>query len=733
MITPDPQGWTVAVTHPDTARVKTPDVLDLQDAPALNPGPNAQPRLRLPVPKEDVWLSSAYDDDPEMRVWKDGRRLPIEVLRDVEQREDATVLVGVGGVELEARVSEEYNDDRRHIAARDLVTDNTSYEVDAPEPETATLEDTTLQTVDTEADWLAALADENEDTDLWEVSADGELRRRQTTYFEVADDDNTIRGARSVEDPDDFTRIGQDFYVFDDTVRNNVESGIQVTFDLEYEVPFDELVVACRMQFLTEDDTDPGSAWHHGFTQRIDGVDIDPVGPDIVGHDPDEPDWRTFLASDASGAPDTIGPGEVEVEVRFNADEGTTDDPDGDPQTAIDAIALYDGRHEPTLGGVTDSGRNAEIDFYNGSSVVQTSDVQSAFSIPSARLEATVNDTSGNQSVGISNDGGETWTDADNSDVVETSFEDLSSRLRARFEVGGFDGETSNAAGQVNAQAVDAYELFADITQELLLIDEVFDNDLASVLTDIGEPAERSWRFAFDGDTPTVRFVQDGQFEADFTPDFEARTREKLGKTYDSVTIKGSNERVSNEPYTADTTFTPLVRANILPGSETVYDDDENYERGDDYEIRYRDGEIRATSGGDLTEGDGYRIDYRYQAKGTFALPDAPGDPEELVETVPGVTSTRLAEQVAFVIASDVATPRYAAEVTIPDPDPRFDPVDSLPPDALGIPTGVSPLEVRGDPELTERGLRVRFGTRPALESSLQRLSRQVSRVTDRS
>jgi len=40
---------------------------------------------------------------------------------------------------------------------------------------------------------------------------------------------------------------------------------------------------------------------------------------------------------------------------------------------------------------------------------------------------------------------------------------------------------------------------------------------------------------------------------------------------------------------------------------------------------------------------------------------------------------------------------------------------------------------VRGDPELTERGLRVRFGTRPAVESSLQRLSRQVSRVTDRS
>jgi hypothetical protein len=211
------------------------------------------------------------------------------------------------------------------------------------------------------------------------------------------------------------------------------------------------------------------------------------------------------------------------------------------------------------------------------------------------------------------------------------------------------------------------------------------------------------------------------------------RTREKLAKTFDSVTIKGSNEPASNIAYTASTTYTDLPDANILSGSETVYNDTRNFDRGADYEMGYSAGEIRATSGGDLVAGDAYRVDYRFQARGTYAANPTVTDPAELVETVPGVTSTRLAEQVAFVLATDIDTPRYAAEVTIPDPDPRFDPVEALPPETLGLPATIDALEVRGDPEVTTRGLRVRFGTRPAVEASLSRLSRQVSRVTDRS
>lgn len=727
-----PEGYHVEVVNPATGRVRVPEVADLQNAPVFNPGPNAQPTVRVPVRKNDVWLSDTYDDDPEMRVWRDGRRLPIEVLRDVEQLEGATVLVGVGGVELEQRVREEYNDDRRHLAVRDLVETETTYGDETPEPETATLSDVSFQTVDSEADWTGALADTNADTDLWEVTPGGLLKRRQTTYFIEAADDNTTRGEEFFGGPDN-EFINGDIYLFDGI--NLPTPGMTATVELEQEIPFEDAVLAARLQFGTEDADSPGDAWHHGYTQKIDGVEIDPRPPDSTGYDPDSPDWETFDGSLASSPPATIGPGSVDIAIEFNDDQGSTDDPDGDPEVGIDALALYDDRAPaPTLGGVTGADNKAEIDFYNGSVRVETADIVSPFSITAGRLESVYNSTAGDQSVGISSDNGATFTDAANSETVATDFASPSSRIRARFEVGGFDGETANAVGQVNGHEVDAYELFADISQELLLIEETFDTNLASILTAIAEPAERSWGLRTDanGDI-VVRFVQNGQFDAAYTPDYSDRTREKLGKTYDAVVVKGSNEPESNIPYTASTTFEALPRENILSGSETVYDDTRNYDRGDDYEINYQTGEIRATAGGDLVVGDAYRVDFRYQARGRFESPDAPAEPDELVETVPGVTSTRLAEQVAFVLASEVDTPRYAAEVTIPDPDPRFDPTDALPPSVLGLPSGIDSLEVRGQPQLTETGLRVRFGTRPPVEATQERLSRQLSRVSDRS
>jgi hypothetical protein len=365
----------------------------------------------------------------------------------------------------------------------------------------------------------------------------------------------------------------------------------------------------------------------------------------------------------------------------------------------------------------------------------------SAFNVVAGSADITINDTSGLQRLQISNDNGATWLPNDGSENNTTSVDvdyptaGSGSRLRVTLDAYSPQGPR-NQTPKFNyaSQELDAYTLRADISQELLLIEETFDNDLASILTAIGEPAERSWGLRTDanGDI-VVRFVQNGQFDAAYTPEFSDRTREKLGKTYQSVTVKGSNEPESNIPYTASTSFEALPRENILAGSETVYDDTRNYDRGDDYEINYQAGEIRATSGGDLVVGDAYRVDFRYQARGTFTSPDAPADPDELVTTVPGVTSTRLAEQVAFVLASDVDTPRSAAEATIPDPDPRFDPTDALPPDALGLPSGIESLEVRGDPQLTEVGLAVRFGTRPPVEATQQRISRQLGRVSDRS
>ena len=714
-------GYHVEVVHPTTGRVRVPEVVDLQNAPVFNPGPNAQPVVRVPVRKNDVWLSDAYDDDPTMRVWRDGRRLPIEVLRDVEQLEGASVLIGVGGIELEQRVREEYDDDRRHLAVRDLVETKTTYGNETPAPDTATLTDVVQSDVDSNAEWVDALAENITNDSLYEVQ-DGTLRRRQTAYFAQGDNLNDVRGTEAFGDS---TWVSEDIWFFDDALVNGIEAGSEATFSVDHNIPSEDIRVAARIE-LPADQGD-GTAYHQAYTQRVNGDELDPRPADIEAVK-DPPEWNIYQP--ASGGVADLTPGDVDVEIKMTGDSA-------DPNNAefgIDAIMLYDARSPPALIDAVTQDSKAQVDFYNGSSLVETRDFQTAFTVAAGDLTATYNTTAGDQRVGISNDSGVTWTDATNSQTVTTDFSDPSSNIRVRFEVGGVAGETANAVGQVDRHEVDAYTLLADISQELLLIEEVYDNDLASVLTSIGEPAERSWGLTTDanGDI-VVRFVQNGQFDAAHTPDVSDRTREKLGKTYDSVLVKGSNEPESNIPYTASTSFEALPRDNILAGSETVYDDTRNYDRGDDYEINYQAGELRATSGGDLVVGDAYRVDFRYQARGTFESPDAPADPDELVTTVPGVTSTRLAEQVAFVLASEVDTPRYAAEVVIPDPDPRFDPTDALPPGALGLPSGIDSLEVRGEPQLTETGLAVRFGTRPPVEATQQRLSRQLGRVSDRS
>lgn len=730
-------GWHVEITDPNTGRVRTPDVLDLQNAPIFNPGPNQLPRVRLPVPKDDVWLSDAYDGDPEMRVWRDGRRLPIEVLRDVEQLEGATVLVGVGGVELEQRVRREYNDDRRHVEAANLVTNQTSYAADAPEPTGVVIEDQLQRSVDTDAEFADALNLQAADPFVIE---NGVLRPAQTSFSIEGETDpiTTITGNVIYSDGE-ATGIGSQFASVGD-------SGIY-KFTTEHDI--ENWTLRWRREVEPESDGDE-EVLVPGFEVRVNGTVVEEFS-DGAGFIPtsafDDPGWDIIADSDNENIT-LSGTNSIEIEIT-EADLDFSNEPVDDyGELIIDVINIVDDRLSHNFDNTVhqDEGYLDEPKDYVATTT-ETTNLQSAFSVVGAESNLTINDTSGAQRVQISNDGGSTYlpddgtddgTEDNTSSVTVGSFPNTGSTLRQRFRLDGYEPSGPQSATPrlgYAPQEIDAYDLFADISLELLLIEETFDNDLASILTDFAEVAERSWAFVIDDGTPTVRFVENGQRVADFAPEINSRTREKLGKTYDSVTVKGSNEPVSREPYTASTTVSSLVRENILPGSETVVDPatGDNFTRGDDYEIDYQPGEIRATSSGALVAGDEYEVNYQYQPRGTFEQSNAPADPDELVELVPGVTSERLGEQVAFVIADSVQSPRYAAEVTIPDPDPRFDPTEALPPSALSLPADAGDLEVRGEPQLTEEGLAVRFGTRPAVEASVQRLSRQLSRVSDRS
>jgi hypothetical protein len=725
-----PEGYHVEVVNPATGRVRVPEVTDLQNAPVFNPGPNQQPTVRVPVRKNDVWLSDTYDDDPKMRVWRDGRRLPIEVLRDVEQLEGATVLVGVGGVELEQRVREEYDDDRRHLAVRDLVETETTYGDETPEPDTATLSDVVQQQADTKSE-LASVSSFGSDALVGIIGTT--VTGRQVAY--------TREGAAT--DAESGTPQGLPGDVYSDGAARTLENtGDRLEYDItpDHDIPPGDFAL-----YVRDGDGDEGQGTDGtvAYEWRFDGELVDEFPTSIVGNN------STFGWTDLTDSTENVSgvaynSPALSAGVTYTLSVECTDGGGAGDQYTVDVVAPVDAREEDQL--FFDDSVNSPGGYLDGPGFYVAQDAvfdnaASAFNVTGGSADITIDDTSGNQRLQISNDNGATWFPNDgtenNTTSVDVTYPQAGSGSRLRVTLDAYEPSgPQNATPRLNyaSQELDAFTLRADISQELLLIEETFDTDLASILTAIAEPAERSWGLRTDanGDI-VVRFVQNGQFDADYTPDYSDRTRDKLGKTYDSVTVKGSHEPESNIPYTASTSFEALPRENILSGSETVYDDTRNYDRGDDYEINYQTGEIRATAGGDLVVGDAYRVDFRYQARGRFESPDAPADPDELVTTVPGVTSQRLAEQVAFVLASEVDTPRYAAEVTIPDPDPRFDPTDALPPAALGLPGGIDSLEVRGQPQLTETGLRVRFGTRPPVEATQERLSRQLGRVSDRS
>ena len=718
-------GWKVEVINTESGRLITPDPLD---SPAYNPGPNGRPEIEIPVRKRDEWFSEEYEDS-DVRVWKDGRRLPIESLRDVEQSEDEVVLKAVGGVELEHRVQEEFTDERRHIAAEKILSENTSYVVDAPEPDTETLSGVVQQEPSTEAEFLDIISVES--GSLFEFS-DGGMVGRQISYTREGGDTDTESG--------DVTSSSGDEYS-DGSARAIQNTGDEMSWEFtpDHDIPKEHFDVVVR-----DDDGEAGDLGGEGsvaFTWYIDGqqlTTLESVGPNLVlgwtdlksGYDTTEPDDAPFDLS--AGETYTIS-----VECDDGGDLGNA--------YAVDVIAPIDERSKSDLNfdnEVSEPGGYLDGPGFFTRQELVFDNAPSAFNVVSGSADIDVDDTSGAQRVQISNDNGSTWLPSDgsenNTESISVDYTDAGSGSRIRVRLDGYspDGVRNQTPRENYAsQKLTSYVLRADITQELLLIDENFDASVESVLNDIADTADRIWSVIYREGSITIRFVEEDQFVSEFKPDITSRNATKESKTYDKVVIKGSHEPVSSEVYNADTSFTTLVRQNIKTGSEVVYDADtgENFERDDDYIIRYRSGEIRATDGGELEEGESYRIDYEYRSVGEFERPDAGDDPETLVEVIPGVTSSRLAEQIAFVIAGNLSDPRYSSQVFIPDPDPRFDPVESLPSDAFNLPESAGVLSISDDPVITPLGLQTTYGSRTSLQTQLNRLSRQVSRVSDRS
>jgi hypothetical protein len=270
-----------------------------------------------------------------------------------------------------------------------------------------------------------------------------------------------------------------------------------------------------------------------------------------------------------------------------------------------------------------------------------------------------------------------------------------------------------------------------------LLIDQLIDNNLETAFNQIaGEMF--LWSYQIIDGQPTIVWTQPGQRTADDTPDIDAEVNSRKAlTTYEAVTIKGSPQSVSDERFSGSTSYTPLSYDDLVNGTESVRhpSDGTQYVRGDDYEMNYRDGEIRILSGGRMSSGTEYAIGYRYESDATHP-PDYDGEGDELVEEVPGVVSDQQAEQIAFSLLEvdpQLSEPRYEADILLPRGGAAYDPTEALQLDALNLPPEAMPLAVRESPEQTPRGIWLRLGSRRELEAAIRSISDQVQTVSRRS
>jgi len=703
------QGWQLTLTHPNTGRTVSPDVLD---NPEFLPSINGLVEARIPVRRSQDLLE--WPDNTTVSLTLDGTDQPLDEVVDFEQQSDRTIVVAEGGSELDNRVRTEYRQENRNVAAEEIITNNTTYTatVDAPEFDIET--DVDLQSGDT--------TQEFEDlTDIPSTKpvfiSNGKVETNPTAItFEA--EDAAISGSEI---------INGNIYSDGSAARdiNQLGTIISETITLDYEIPAGEWKMAVRDD---NEDTEGGS---NQYYIKVDG---NIVNEPVTGDPSTTPiSWQFF----DTGNDFALSAGEHTIEV-----EVATTDSD---QSIFDLITLADFRYysesdfdNTDLSSVAYQHLDSPSVHPNNATVV-FDDAITAFVITEATADIVIDDTSNEQSVSLSADRGASYTTETNLTTVALSGIETP---QVRLRVGLSNYSPSGARSQTprfgyESQSLDSFEVQGTVRSESLLIDQTFDDSVSSVLNQIAGD-EYIWSYRLDNGTPTIAWTQPGQRTADSDPDIDASVSvSKSIKTWDAVTIKGSAQSASGEEFDGSTSFVDLVRDNIVPGSEAVRDPNEGtqFVRSEDYEMQYLSGGIRIIESGDMSTGTTYEIDYRYEVEGQFPE-DYSGSGRELVETISGVVSDRQAQQLAYTILEidpGVADPSWSADVLLPRGDELFDPLEALSLEQLELPDEATPLEVREPPQQTPQGIALQLGSRRGLDEALSSLSTQLKSVSRRS
>ena len=707
MSTIPPTGWAVEVDHPDGV-TRTPTVLE--DAVA-RPTLNGRPEVVIPVRKREHWTRDVWDRQP-MRVWRDGQRLPIEEVAAVRERADRVELVGHGGQGLGKRYEGDIQDEPVHEALRTIL-ETTSYGVTVDPAPVA--QNTTWETLTSDSDFQT-FATDSTDPPLQTIG--GAFEPAQTAYFEALSNVTIVSGTLQTNSSHNWSN--------DQTISVALSGSdtlvLELTIDLDYEIPADRLKVATRggTDFTgnvearrDSDDTPLANLFRSATTGRSGSQTVE---------------WQDWQP-DPDGVDPTLGPGSVQINIFVN-DGGDTAAGDW----LLDCPVVYDSdfwtfsNFSNTLDSNTlidgPPGRYAPVDVDFDATPVLRSE--------GARLEATLSSTVNGQALGLSPDG-DSFTTSANTATFETDFGDDTANFVARVTLGGVDA--SSNFDDVESELT-RYRMWPQNCLELVIkydaldspgVDEALDDSVQNLLTQLADRANLLWELQWDGSGISVEVAQAGQRTSDADPSVAEYEAEKdASREISAATVYGSSQTVQDESITADVGNAVQLRQSHIQGDSEFVSPASgfaDYERGEDYEMGYTAGEITVLSDGDIADGDSLEVSYQYLPQATVSR--SVGFDNDIVETINSLTSTPRCEQAAQFLVADLDAPVWSATVTIPRDEAGFDLIDEIDPSRLPTPTGGG-YRIEGIDE-SPREVTLQLGSGRSLGEIIQRLESSLS------
>ncbi|OYR69594.1 hypothetical protein DJ79_02570 [Halorubrum ezzemoulense] len=362
-------------------------------------------------------------------------------------------------------------------------------------------------------------------------------------------------------------------------------------------------------------------------------------------------------------------------------------------------------------------------------------------------IEAPFDDTSNEQAVAVSDDGGETWQEATNSETIDAEFVSGSTQIRGRVTLSRYttNPDASPTTGDTG-QTVSEFGLSANLDDTPFIEAEAFEDSVAGLLTTLANRQRFAWEVQSpdqhpsldaDGDDPgVVVFTKLGQRESSVdAPVLDYEVRRDSSQVVDTVIAYGPSERVEDERVVlTGLGYVGIGNDYLQPGSVRVYQpgpDDEPatvYDPNDDYRLLRNDGSIARREGSAIADSEEVHINYETRRRVEYTLPSADGSGDTIRETFENAVTRRALQQAALFTAKRLADPQREATIELARDDLGHQFVDAL--SVADVPALDEPRRITGVDVRTDR-VSVDLGDQQSAGEVVDSINRRLSGLAE--